>query len=78
MATRVNKDPEPYEKIENIVMNKIYELETENAQLKQDLIVAKAKLEVYERLANISGTKSQLRFWTTNQTRGGLNNDHFK
>ena len=62
MATRVNREPEPYEKIENIVMGKIFELENENAQLKQELTTAKAKLEVYERLANISGTKTQLGF----------------
>lgn len=62
MATRVNRELEPYEKIENIVMGRIYELETENAQLKQELTIAKAKLEIYERLANISGTKTQLGF----------------
>ena len=52
----------PYVKIENIVMGRLTELEEENAQLKHDLCVAKAKLEVYERLANISGTKTQLGF----------------
>ena len=62
MATRVNKEPQPYEKIENIVMGRMYELENENAQLKQELITAKAKLEVYERLATISNTKTQLGF----------------
>lgn len=62
MATRVDRETEPYEKIEQIVMGKMYELETENAQLKQELATAKAKLEVYERLANISGTKTQLGF----------------
>ena len=62
MATRINRELEPYEKIEQIVMRKMYELETENAQLKQELTTAKAKLEVYERLANISGTKTQLGF----------------
>lgn len=62
MATRVNREPNPYEKIENIVMGKMYELENENAQLKQDLTIAKAKLEIYERLANISGSKTQLGF----------------
>lgn len=62
MATRVNKNQEPYEKIESIVMGRVYELETENMRLKQELCVAKAKLEVYERLANISDTKTQLGF----------------
>ena len=62
MATRANKEPQPYEKIENIVMGRMYELENENAQLKQELATAKAKLEVYERLANISGSKAQLGF----------------
>lgn len=62
MATRVNREPNPYEKIENIVMGKMYELENENTQLKNELLVAKAKLEVYERLANITGAKTQLGF----------------
>ena len=63
MATRkVDSTLNPYNKIESIVMGRMYELETENAQLKQELITAKAKLEVYERLANISGTKTQLGF----------------
>ena len=62
MATRVNREIQPYEKIENIVMGKMFELEKENAQLKQELALVKAKLEVYERLANISGTKTQLGF----------------
>lgn len=62
MATRKQSYSNPYEKIESIVMNKVFELENENAQLKNELAVAKAKLEVYERLANISGTKTQLGF----------------
>lgn len=63
MATRkVNPTLNPYSKIESIVMGRMYELETENAQLKQELTTAKAKLEVYERLANISGAKTQLGF----------------
>jgi len=63
MATRVNnKETSPYDKIESIVMGRMYELEHENAQLKQELVTAKAKLEVYERLANISGVKTQLGF----------------
>lgn len=62
MATRVNREIQPYEKIENIVMGKMFELENENARLKNELAVANAKLEVYERLANISGVKTQLGF----------------
>lgn len=63
MATRrVETESNAYEKIENIVMNKVFMLENENAQLRNELAVAKAKLEVYERLANISGTKTQLGF----------------
>lgn len=63
MATRI-KDMEDnaYSKIESIVMGKVYELENENAQLRQDLTIAQAKLEVYERLANVSGTNTQLGF----------------
>lgn len=62
MATRKQSYSNPYEKIESIVMNRVFELENENAQLKNELAVTKAKLEVYERLANISGTKTQLGF----------------
>lgn len=51
-----------YSKIENIVLEKVFSLENENAQLRNDLAIAQAKLEVYERLANISGDKAQLGF----------------
>ena len=51
-----------YSKIESIVMERVFSLENENAQLKKDLAIAQAKLEVYERLANISGDKTQLGF----------------
>ena len=51
-----------YSKIESIIMERVFSLENENAQLKNDLAVAQAKLDVYERLANISGTKTQLGF----------------
>ena len=53
---------EAYRKIESIIMEKVFSLENENAQLKNDLAIAQAKLEVYERLANISGDKTQLGF----------------
>ena len=63
MATRkVENKNNAYDKIENIVMNRVFMLENENTQLKNELAVAKAKLEVYERLASISGTKTQLGF----------------
>ena len=51
-----------YSKIESIVMERVFSLENENAQLKSELSYAKAKLEVYERLATISGQKAQLGF----------------
>lgn len=52
----------PYDKLESIVMNKVFALEDENVQLKNKLAIANAKLEIYERLANISGVKTQLGF----------------
>lgn len=57
-----SKKDNAYNKIESIVMNRVFTLENENAQLKNKLAVAKAKLEVYERLASISGAKAQLGF----------------
>lgn len=58
-----------YKKVYKIVNEKITELEEkvtmlkdENTRLKTELAVKNAKLEVYERLATISGTKSQLGF----------------
>ena len=51
-----------YSKIESIVMERVFSLENENAQLRNDLAIAQAKLDVYERLANISGDKIQLGF----------------
>lgn len=51
-----------YNKIESIIMERVFSLENENAQLRNDLAIAQAKLEVYERLANISGDKTQLGF----------------
>ena len=49
-----------YNKLESMVMEKVLALENENAQLKQAL--AQAKLEVYERIANISDSKITLGF----------------
>ena len=51
-----------YSKIESIIMERVFSLENENAKLKNDLAIAQAKLGVYERLANISGDKTQLGF----------------
>lgn len=62
MATRKQTCSNPYEKIESIVMNKVFELENENTQLKMELSTAKAKLEVYERIASISDSKNTLGF----------------
>ena len=72
MATRKQSYSNPYEKIESIVMNRVFELENENVQLKNELAVTKAKLEVYERLANISGTKTQLGFGPPLNREGGM------
>ena len=61
-----------YNKIESIIMERVFSLENENAQLKNDLAIAQAKLEVYERLANISGTKTQLGFGPPLDREGGM------
>ena len=60
-----------YNKIESIIMERVFSLENENAQLKNDLAIAQAKLEVYERLANISGDKAQLGFGPPISKEGG-------
>lgn len=62
MATHKQSYSNPYEKIESIVMNRVFELENENAQLKNELATTKAKLEVYERIASISDSKNTLGF----------------
>lgn len=51
-----------YNKIESIVNEKVFILEEENAQLKHELAIAQAKLEVYERIASISDSKATLGF----------------
>lgn len=60
----MNKDDKTkvYDKIENIVMDKIFSLEAENAQLKSDLAAAQAKLDIYERIITISDSKITLGF----------------
>lgn len=51
-----------YDKIEKIITEKIFSLESENSQLKNELAYCKAKLEVYERIASISNQKVTLGF----------------
>lgn len=46
----------------NTLENQIHTLKEENTQLKRDLDMANAKLEVYERLATISDSKISLGF----------------
>lgn len=63
MATRnTNYTDNPYNKIESIVMERVFSLENENAQLRTELAHANAKLEVYERLATISNERTTLGF----------------
>lgn len=59
MASKKNN---AYDKIENIIMEKVFTLEDENTRLKNELAIANAKLEVYERLATISDSKLSLGF----------------
>ena len=61
MAEKTNKQ-NAYDKIEQLVHEKVFSLESENAQLRSDLAHANAKLEVYERLATISDSKTTLGF----------------
>lgn len=51
-----------YSKIESIVMERIFSLENENAQLRNDLAVAQAKLEVYDRIASVSDSQKTIGF----------------
>lgn len=67
MATK--KDA--YEKLENIVMERVFSLENENAQLRQELSTARAKLSVYERIATITNSKSTLGFGPPITQEGG-------
>ena len=59
------------EKIENIVLDRVFSLENENAQLRQELASAKAKLSVYERLATITNAKTTLGFGPPITQEGG-------
>lgn len=69
MATK--KDA--YEKLENIVMERVFSLENENAQLRQELATARAKLSVYERIATITNVKNTLGFGPPISQEGGNN-----
>ena len=51
-----------YSKIEEIVMARVLALEAENAQLRTDLALAQAKLEVYDRLASVSDSEKTIGF----------------
>lgn len=68
MAT---KKENAYEKIENIVLDRVFSLENENAQLRQELASARAKLSVYERLATITNAKTTLGFGPPITQEGG-------
>ena len=69
----IEKKESAYNKIEQIVTEKIFSLENENAQLKSELAYAKAKLEVYERIASISNPKTVLGFDPPLRREGGNN-----
>ena len=75
MATRIikkdNSSYDVYSKIESIVMQRVFDLENENIQLKNELATAKAKLEVYERIASISNAKTSLGFGPPIERNGG-------
>lgn len=62
MATKTDNHDKAYAKIEALVMEKVFVLEAENAQLKNELAMANAKLEIYERIASVSDSKVQLGF----------------
>lgn len=62
MATKTENHDKAYAKIEALVMEKVFVLEAENAQLKNELAMANAKLEIYERIASVSDSKVQLGF----------------
>lgn len=72
MATKTKTEPNPYEKIETLVMERIFALEAENAQLRNDLAIAQAKLEIYERIATVSDSKVQLGFGPPISKEGGV------
>ena len=72
MATKKEKSNNAYAKIENLVMEKLFTLEAENSQLKTELAIANAKLEIYERIASVSDSKVQLGFGPPIMKEGGI------
>lgn len=71
MATKTEKSNNAYTKIESLVIEKVLMLEAENAQLRTDLAMANAKLEIYERIASVSNSKVQLGFGPPISKEGG-------
>ena len=71
MATKTGESNNAYAKIENLVMEKVFVLEAENVQLRTDLAIANAKLEIYERIASVSDSKVQLGFGPPISKEGG-------
>lgn len=71
MATKTEKENSVYAKIESLVMERVFSLEAENAQLRNDLAIAQAKLEIYERIATVSDSKVQLGFGPPISREGG-------
>ena len=70
MATK--KENNAYTKIEALVMEKVFVLETENAQLRNELAIAQAKLDIYERIASVSDSKITLGFGPPTNKEGGV------
>jgi hypothetical protein len=70
MATKTG-NTDAYNKIESLVMERLLVLEAENAQLKQELAMAQAKLEIYERIATVSDSKITLGFGPPISKEGG-------
>lgn len=66
------KKEDIYNKIEQIIMDRVFTLESENSQLKTELAYTKAKLEVYERIASVSNSKISLGFGPPTNKEGGI------
>lgn len=66
------KKEDAYSKIEQIIMDRVFTLESENSQLKTELAYTKAKLEVYERIASVSNSKISLGFGPPTNKEGGI------
>lgn len=62
MATKDDDKGKIYDKIESIILDKVFILEAENAQLRADLALARAKLEVYDRITSISDSQKTIGF----------------